>query len=50
VLRENKLNPSETLFIDDSPQHIESANLLGIQTIHVTDGITMEGTIFRSKE
>ena len=50
VLRENKLNPSETLFIDDSPQHIESATLLGIQTIHVTDGITMEGTIFRSKE
>lgn len=32
VLSENNLNPSETLFIDDSIQHIESANKLGIQT------------------
>ncbi len=50
VLRENNLNPNETLFIDDSPQHIEAAKLLGIQTIHVTDGISMEGAIFRNKE
>ncbi len=32
VLSENKLNSSETLFIDDSIQHIESAKNLGIQT------------------
>jgi len=32
VLSENKLNPNETLFIDDSIQHIESAKKLGIQT------------------
>jgi glucose-1-phosphatase len=32
ILSENNLNPSETLFIDDSIQHIESANKLGIQT------------------
>lgn len=32
VLSENNLNPSETLFIDDSPQHIEGAKKLGIQT------------------
>jgi len=32
VLEENKLNPSETLFIDDSIQHIESAQKIGIQT------------------
>lgn len=32
VLSENKLNPQETLFIDDSIQHIESAKTLGIQT------------------
>jgi len=32
VLSENKLNPSETLFIEDSIQHIESAKKLGIQT------------------
>jgi putative hydrolase of the HAD superfamily len=32
VLDENKLDPAETLFIDDSPQHIEGAKKLGIQT------------------
>jgi len=32
VLKENNLNPAETLFIDDSPQHLETAKQLGIQT------------------
>src|SRR4029078_5014143 len=32
VLSENKLDPKETVFIDDSIQHIESAKKLGIQT------------------
>lgn len=32
VLSENNLLPAETLFIDDSMQHIESAKKLGIQT------------------
>ncbi|MBS7565302.1 HAD family phosphatase [Mucilaginibacter sp. Bleaf8] len=32
VLNENKLNASETLFIDDSPQHLAAAQSLGIQT------------------
>lgn len=32
VLSENKLYPKETLFIDDSIQHIEGAKKLGIQT------------------
>lgn len=32
VMNENKLNPKETLFIDDSAQHIEGAKKLGIQT------------------
>ncbi len=32
VLSENKLHPNETLFIDDSIQHIEGAKKLGIQT------------------
>ncbi len=49
VLNENKLNPSVTLFIDDSPQHIETANKLGIQTIHMKDGMTMEDNIFKAK-
>jgi glucose-1-phosphatase len=30
VLKENKLNPEETLFIDDSIQHVESAKSIGI--------------------
>ena len=33
VLRENNLNPKETLFIDDSPQHIEGAKKAGLNTL-----------------
>lgn len=36
VLKENNLNPNETLFIDDSPQHIAAAQKLGIQTYLMT--------------
>jgi len=36
VLTENNLDPAETLFIDDSPQHIEGAKKLGIQTYLMT--------------
>ncbi len=32
VLQENNLDPAETLFIDDSPQHLAAAEKLGIQT------------------
>jgi putative hydrolase of the HAD superfamily len=32
VLNENKLDPAETLFIDDSEQNTEAASALGIQT------------------
>lgn len=32
VLGENRLDPSKTLFVDDSPQHLETASLLGINT------------------
>lgn len=38
VLKENRLDPSETLFIDDSPQHIEGAKEAGIQTIQLGKG------------
>lgn len=37
ILQENKLNPAETLFIDDSPQHLEVAKKLGIQTYLMTE-------------
>lgn len=36
VLQENNLDPAETLFIDDSPQHLETAKKLGIQTYLMT--------------
>ena len=35
VLEENKLLASETLFIDDSVQHVEGASKLGIKTHHI---------------
>jgi len=35
VLQEQQLNPEETLFIDDSIQHIETAKKLGIITHHL---------------
>ncbi|MFB2118865.1 HAD family hydrolase [Parapedobacter sp. 2B3] len=31
VLDTHELNPAETLFVDDSPQHIETAKALGLQ-------------------
>lgn len=42
VLRENKLNLSETIFWDDSLQHIESAQTLGIRTITISPENTIE--------
>lgn len=35
ILRENNLNPCETLFIDDTKQHIEGARKLGILAHHL---------------
>jgi glucose-1-phosphatase len=35
ILDEQQLNPERTLFIDDSPQHIEAAQKLGIETLHL---------------
>lgn len=33
VIKENNLNPAETLFIDDSPQHIAGAKQAGLHTL-----------------
>ena len=33
VIKENNLNPEETLFIDDSPQHIAGAKKAGLETL-----------------
>lgn len=42
VLQENNLNPAETLFIDDSPQHLVTAQELGIQTFLMTAPDTIQ--------
>lgn len=49
ILDECGFKARETLFIDDSPQHIETAKKLGIQTIHLEPGMTIEETVFRRK-
>jgi HAD superfamily hydrolase (TIGR01509 family) len=43
VLSESLLNPAETLFADDLAENIESAEKLGIQTLHVTPGFDLPG-------
>ena len=42
ILNENNLNPAETLFIDDSPQHLVTAKQLGIQTYLMTAPDTLQ--------
>lgn len=49
ILNDTGFDPSKTLFIDDSPQHIEGAKALGIQTIYLGKGMTIEKDIFLSK-
>ena len=49
VLNENGLKAVDTLFIDDSPQHIAAAGALGIQTIYLEKGMTIERDIFKPK-
>jgi len=50
ILTDTGFDPKQTLFIDDSPQHIAAAHALGIQTIHLEKGMTMEDTIFLPKQ
>ena len=38
LLKEQNLQAHEVFFIDDSPQHIEGANKLGIKTHHLKNG------------
>ena len=42
IMQEQQLNPAETLFIDDSPQHVEGARRCGLQAYHLKDGETIE--------
>jgi putative hydrolase of the HAD superfamily len=41
ILTENGLKREETLFIDDSIQHIEGAKQVGLQTIHLAPPLTI---------
>ncbi|MCD6063729.1 MAG: HAD-superfamily hydrolase, subfamily variant 3 [Flavipsychrobacter sp.] len=50
ILDDTGFKPEQTLFIDDSPQHIEGAKVLGIQTIWLEKGMTIEDTIFLRKD
>ncbi|MCF8378558.1 MAG: HAD family phosphatase [Bacteroidales bacterium] len=36
VLKDSQLRPEETLFIDDSPQHVEGARKAGLRAFHLT--------------
>lgn len=49
IMEENDFKPENTLFIDDSPQHAATAKSLGIQTIYLEKGMTIEKDIFKSK-
>jgi putative hydrolase of the HAD superfamily len=41
VLRREKLDPSETLFIDDSEVNIAAADRLGLETFQIKDGVSI---------
>jgi len=43
VLNDKGLNPAETLFIDDFQANIEAAKILGLQVIHLVDGMEVTG-------
>lgn len=48
VLNENNLNPEETLFIDDSPQHLNTGKELGLHTHLMTKDDSLEKFLYRS--
>jgi len=41
VINENNLNPSETLFVDDSEANINGAKEAGLSVLHIKPGITI---------
>ena len=42
VLQTEKLNPKETLFIDDTEGHLTGAEAVGINTFHLSSNFTLE--------
>jgi HAD superfamily hydrolase (TIGR01509 family) len=49
VLNENNLWPEQTLFIDDSPQHLATAKTLGLQTFLMTAPDTLADFVEREQ-
>ncbi len=49
VLQIHELDPSETLFIDDSPQHIATAEKLGLKTHLLSAPETLESFMYDNK-
>lgn len=49
ILDDTGFAASQTLFIDDSIQHVEGARKAGIQVIHLEKGMTIEDDIFKAK-
>jgi len=49
VLNENKLTSSDTLFVDDTQEHIESAKSLGLHTWHLKAGTEDVTELFTKK-
>ena len=45
VLEANDLNPQETLFIDDSPQHVEGGSKAGLQAVLKEKGKGLRETV-----
>ena len=42
IINELKIDPKETLFVDDSPQNIEAAESAGLKTIYLKPGMVVE--------
>jgi putative hydrolase of the HAD superfamily len=42
IIAENNLNPAETLFIDDSIQHVEGARKAGLRAFHLQKPMTLK--------
>ena len=48
IIEEQRLNPSETLFIDDSPQHIAGASQCGLRTHHLHNDEKIESLCYET--
>ena len=41
VLKDSRLEPAETLFIDDNPENVATAAELGLKTVHLAPPVTL---------